>query len=81
MATIKINNINAPGSDLFNDSESYLDDLTDDEMSLTQGGSSIICYYGIVGSMYAARSSIGCANAAAAVIRFGYDQGKKRKWW
>ena len=81
MATIKINNLNTAGFDLFNDSESYLNDLTDDEMSLTQGGSSILCYYGIMASMYAARSSIGCINAANAVVIAGYNYGKKQKWW
>jgi hypothetical protein len=37
MATIKINNLNTSGSDLFNDSESYLTELTEEEMNLTGG--------------------------------------------
>jgi lactobin A/cerein 7B family class IIb bacteriocin len=38
MATIKIHNLNAAGSELFNDSESYLNELTDEEMNMTNGG-------------------------------------------
>jgi hypothetical protein len=38
MATIKINNLNTAGSDLFSDSESYLTELTEEETNLTQGG-------------------------------------------
>jgi len=38
MATIQINNLNAAGSDLFNDSESYLNELTDEEINMTNGG-------------------------------------------
>ncbi|MBW4570961.1 MAG: hypothetical protein KME31_23945 [Tolypothrix carrinoi HA7290-LM1] len=32
MATIKINNLNAAGSELFSDSESFLNDLTENEI-------------------------------------------------
>ncbi|MEH1853589.1 MAG: hypothetical protein V7L11_18395 [Nostoc sp.] len=32
MATIKINNLNAAGSELFTDSESYLNELTEKEL-------------------------------------------------
>lgn len=45
MATIKINNLNAAGSDLFSDSESYLNNLTDEELNRTQGGSSFGCIW------------------------------------
>jgi hypothetical protein len=38
MATIKINNLNATGSELFSDSETYLTDLTEEEMNMTHGG-------------------------------------------
>ena len=38
MATIKINNLNAASSDLFNDSESYLSDLTEKELENVLGG-------------------------------------------
>ncbi|WP_138499833.1 hypothetical protein [Nostoc sp. PA-18-2419] len=43
MATIKINNLNASGSDLFNDSESFLNELTEDELNVTKGGSTPFC--------------------------------------
>ncbi|MEH1853590.1 MAG: hypothetical protein V7L11_18400 [Nostoc sp.] len=45
MANIKINNLNTAGSDLFNDSESFLNELTDSELNMTQGGSSIWCAF------------------------------------
>ncbi|QLE39978.1 type A2 lantipeptide [Nostoc sp. C052] len=38
MATIKINNLNAAGSDLLNDSESYLNELTEQELENMLGG-------------------------------------------
>lgn len=39
MASIKINNLSAAGSDLFTDSESYMHELSDAELS-QQGGMS-----------------------------------------
>jgi hypothetical protein len=38
MATIKISDLHPTGADLFQDSENYLNELTDDELDLTQGG-------------------------------------------
>jgi hypothetical protein len=38
MATIKINELNPAGSDLFNDSESFMSDLTDEQVNSTRGG-------------------------------------------
>ena len=38
MANIKINNLNPAGSELFNDSESYLDELTTEELNVIGGG-------------------------------------------
>jgi hypothetical protein len=81
MAIIKINNLNTAGFDLFNDSESYLNDLTDDEMSLTQGGSSPVCYFAMMSGIYAARSSFGCVNAANAAVIAVTSYGQKKKWW
>jgi len=37
MATIKIDTLNSVGSDLFNDSESFLHDLLDEDMIFGQG--------------------------------------------
>ncbi|WP_179064430.1 hypothetical protein [Nostoc sp. C052] len=49
MATIKINNLNLAGSDLLNDSESYLIELSEEDINITQGGfrflSSFPCLY------------------------------------
>ncbi|RUS98529.1 hypothetical protein DSM106972_081580 [Dulcicalothrix desertica PCC 7102] len=39
MATISISNLSATGADLFADSESYLNELTDSELNETKGGS------------------------------------------
>ncbi|WP_019499241.1 hypothetical protein [Pseudanabaena sp. PCC 6802] len=44
MATIKINELNPAGSNLFNDSESFMADLTDEQISSTRGG----CLGGVV---------------------------------
>jgi hypothetical protein len=43
MATIKIVDLSPVGSEFFADSESYLNELTDDELNLTQGGSTPVC--------------------------------------
>ena len=37
MATIKITNLYSTGSELFQDSETYLNDLTNEEINLTGG--------------------------------------------
>ena len=49
MASIKINNLQPAGSDLFNDSESYLNELTENELAMTHGGSSPLCVGIIIG--------------------------------
>jgi hypothetical protein len=38
MPNIKINDLHSTGVDLFNDSESYLNELTDEDLNLTHGG-------------------------------------------
>ena len=38
MASIKINNLQPAGSNLFNDSESYLSELTETELNTNNGG-------------------------------------------
>jgi hypothetical protein len=38
MATINITDLHTTGADLFSDSESYLNELMDDELNLTHGG-------------------------------------------
>lgn len=38
MATIQIHNLAPAGSHFFSDSESYLENLSDDELSLNRGG-------------------------------------------
>jgi hypothetical protein len=43
MANIVISELRPAGSDLFMDSESYLTDLTDNELHMTQGGSTAFC--------------------------------------
>ena len=39
MASIKINNLQPAGTDLFNDSESYLNELKNQELDVVSGGS------------------------------------------
>jgi hypothetical protein len=41
MASIKISNLNPTGSDLFADSESYLNELKDEELTSIQGGTGV----------------------------------------
>ncbi len=47
MADIKISNLNPAGSDFFNDSESFMTELTDEQIKTTHGGSTAICYIAI----------------------------------
>lgn len=44
MATIKIDHLSVSGSELFSDSESYLDQLSESDTLNVQGGTSIIIY-------------------------------------
>lgn len=48
MATIKLSDLNPVGSEFFAGSESYLNELTDDELNMTQGGSSPACIVTLV---------------------------------
>jgi hypothetical protein len=41
MSSIKIHNLSPSGSELFSDSESYLNELTDNEMGGIEGGTSV----------------------------------------
>ncbi|MEQ9234321.1 hypothetical protein [Coleofasciculus sp. E2-BRE-01] len=43
MSSLKISDLNPAGSELLLDSESYLNELTNEELNLTHGGSSVIC--------------------------------------
>lgn len=63
MASIKINNLQPAGADLFNDSEGYLSELTTDELTLTQGGGTPAL-------------AVGWAIIAAAAAFKGYRDGK-----
>ena len=47
MANINISDLSPAGADLFLDSESYLNDLTEGEMTNTLGGASPLVYIGI----------------------------------
>ena len=50
MATIKISDLHSAGSELFMDSESYLNELTNEELNMTHGGSTPFCM-GIIVSL------------------------------
>ena len=45
MASIKINDLQLNGSDLFNDSESYLNELTQSELIDNHGGSTPTTFF------------------------------------
>ncbi|WP_138499837.1 hypothetical protein [Nostoc sp. PA-18-2419] len=63
MATIKIFDLHPAGSELFLDSESYLNDLTDDELNSTQGGLSPLTI-----------SSWWCAGAIAYSVTYAWGR-------
>lgn len=44
MSNIKLNDLNPAGADLFNDGESFLDEVKGEELAMTQGGSSPLCW-------------------------------------
>ncbi|MBD2002731.1 MULTISPECIES: hypothetical protein [Cyanophyceae] len=75
MATIKITNLHPTGSELFHDSESYLNELTDDELNLPGGGTP-----GIVTTL-AIRSGYKCAEVSIRVTVATYNFGRNQKWW
>jgi hypothetical protein len=60
MATIRITDINATGSTLFLDEESFLEELSEDKIELTHGGFTVFALIGI-----------GIASAA-----LGYQMGR-----
>lgn len=63
MSKITIDNLYPAGSDLFMDSEGFMDDLSEAELSMNHGGSII--------SIAAAISNVACATGALAVIAVG----------
>ena len=69
MASIKINNLQLAGADLFNDSESYLNELNESELSFTNGGSSPLCV--TLGITIGTNISIGIT---ASIYILVYDQ-------
>ena len=51
MANIKVNDLTVPdlnGNELFEDSESFLSELTDAELTMNKGGSTPLCVTGVV---------------------------------
>ena len=42
MATIKISDLRSTGSELFSDSESYINDLGDSELDIINGGTGLL---------------------------------------
>lgn len=63
MATIKIDNLQPLGMDLFTDNESFMHELNTDELGITGGGSTIITW--------TAASSVGCA-VGIAIVSTGF---------
>lgn len=47
MSSIRISNLQPAGSEFFNDRESFLNELTDDEMMLVEGGKKSSLFKGI----------------------------------
>ncbi|NEU78036.1 hypothetical protein [Nostoc sp. UIC 10630] len=64
MATINISDLHPAGSDLFSDSEGYMNDLGDNEFDSIYGGLLPALLFS-VGKLVAQRSSAVCAKKAA----------------
>lgn len=62
MATITVSDLHPAGSNFFKDSESFLNELADPELSSTQGGTSPIT-----------PSSWACAAGAGGALIVGYE--------
>ena len=71
MATIKIADLRPVGSEFFADSESYLNELTNDELNMTQGGSTPVC----LGSALVTLAGSVVFSAFAASAYFGNRMG------
>lgn len=66
MASIKISDIRPAGSELFVDSESFMNDLADQELSATNGGISPVAIWGVaIASEYVIGSMVAGAAAGA----------------
>lgn len=70
MANITISDLRPAGSELFDDSENYLNDLTDDELNMTQGGYSPVAITLMKAGYLAARSSNACVNATVGIFTY-----------
>lgn len=80
MSTIKISDLHPTGAELFSDSESYMSELIEHELSVHGGGTPLV----LIGAA-ARASSINCANGAkaagvaavgAAAFSVGYVKGR-----
>lgn len=77
MATINISDLHPTGTELFSDSESYMGELSEHELSVHGGGTPLV----LIGAA-ARASSINCANGAkvaavgAAAFAVGYAKGR-----
>jgi lactobin A/cerein 7B family class IIb bacteriocin len=71
MAVISISNLNVAGSDLFMDSESFMSDLTEQELAGTNGGlSPILVMTVLVNSWWFVGGAVlGAAGAVGAALK------------
>lgn len=67
MTKIAINDLSPAGTDLFMDSESFLNELTDEQLNETQGGSIL--------SVAAIISTVGCMVVAGGAFVIGVTVG------
>ena len=66
MTNIKVNDIELAGAELFNDSESYLMNLSENELDVY--GGVVWTYYIYQGAAFTVRSSNGCLVVAGAAV-------------
>jgi len=58
MATIKISDLHSAGSELFMDSESYLNELTNEELNMAHGGSTPVCTFIVILTSFITNTTI-----------------------
>lgn len=68
MSTINISDLSPTGSDLFSDSETYMNELTNDELSLVSGGDAISAIGGALFSAGAVLVSFGLSTPICSAV-------------
>jgi hypothetical protein len=76
MSTISISNLKPSGLELFSDSESYLNEISENELTDITGGSSPICLS--IGARVSAASSYRCFQSLVRFNNFTAKDGTRK---